>query len=106
MEIIYWIIIVYGTTQIITESYAFKFIRDMWENMSDYTKIISILLRCILCTSTWISFLYSKIIFSPFFYIFKYNYIYNTIDLTFFFDGMFGSCIIWFIHLIEKKFIG
>lgn len=102
MEIVYWIIIVYGTTQIICESYLFKFIRDFPEKLSIYTAIFSILLRCVLCTSVWISFLYSKLIYSPFQHIYNYTLI-NNIDASFFMDGMFGSCIVWFIHIIEKK---
>lgn len=102
MEIIYWILIVYGTTQIIAESYAFKWFRDIWE-FSVYTKVFSILFRCVLCTSTWISFIYSKLVFSPFEYIYNYKLIMNGINISIFLDGMFGSAIVWLIYCIENR---
>jgi len=60
---------------------------------------LSGLFSCVLCTSTWVGFFLSLVIFSPVTDI--YN-IYHPI--TIFFDGMFSAGIVWSINAIVEWF--
>jgi len=100
LKLVFWIIAIYGTTQIIVESTLFKPMRNMFDNI--YSKPIYILLTCMMCSSAWISFTYSICLWSPSDHIFQEQSLIRYYDLTFFIDGMFGSCCVWFIHLFEK----
>lgn len=87
--VIFTIAVVYQITQIISESTIFKPLRNI--------PFIGSFLSCFLCTSVWIGFLVSK-------FVFDYaNYL--GLDCTVFLSGLFYSCVVWFIHVIEHKLL-
>ncbi len=100
LQTIFWIVILYGTTQICVESVLFGKFREMFNNI--YTKPIYILLTCMMCSSTWIGFIYSIYFWSPTIHVMNLHIIVRGFDTTWFLDGMFGSCCVWFIHIVEK----
>lgn len=57
------------------------------------------LITCVLCTSTWVGFFLSFVLFSPTTDI--YN-IYHPISI--FFDGMFSAGVVWSINAIVEWF--
>lgn len=113
LKIVIWVILCYSVTSIFAESYIFKSFRD---RVQKFSITLGIFVRCVLCTGTWISFIYSYLLWSPtipFFYN-EYNNIHiilYSIDIssyvsTFvrvFNDGVFGGAIIYFINVIENK---
>lgn len=101
MKEIVWILVLYGIVQIIVESSLFKPVRNFFGNYF-WTQPIHILITCVICTSTWIAFILSNIWYSPVYNIFSYPVTIFGRDVTFFFDGMLGSCIVWFIHMFEQ----
>jgi len=94
-QIIVWLIIVYGITQIIVDSTLFEGIKNFL-SVLPIVKIISQLMNCFLCASVWVSFLVSYFVWSPTNTFFSFEY-------QFFLDGMFGSCVLWFIRAVENK---
>lgn len=102
MMIVFWCLVVYGFTQIIVESELFKPIRILLKKFF-LTQIFAMLLGCMLCTSTWASFGLSLIWVSPTVDLLHISpSIINGYQFTWFIDGMFGSCVVWFIHVFEK----
>jgi hypothetical protein len=62
-------------------------------------KFLSGLIQCMMCTSTWVGFFMSLILFSP------TEYCFNThIVLSTFFDGMFASGSVWAVNSIIEWF--
>lgn len=101
MKDIVWILVLYGIVQIIVESSLFRPVRNFFGKYF-WTQPIYMLISCFICAGTWVAFVLSNIWYSPIHSIFSYPAIILGIDCTFFFDGMFGSCVIWFIHLFEQ----
>lgn len=102
--ILFWLLTSYGITQILVESTLFKPIRVLLSKTM-LTSPFHTLLSCMICTGAWVSFALSISWFSPTMQVTNYPmyiYGYNT---TWFADGMFGSCIIWFISRFEKLII-
>lgn len=122
-KLIFWIFSIYGITQIIVESTLFKPVR---QNASH--RFIHSIINCFLCTSVWVAFFISLMIWSPFKQAFYTDLCYTDIALVMFdaadafdslsplilsmlqfviklisafFDGMLGSAIVWLIHVHE-----
>lgn len=71
-----------------------------WKRIKiSFFKFFNELFSCVLCTSTWVGFFLSLMLFSPVTDI--YN-IYHPI--TVFFDGMFSAGIVWSINAIVEWF--
>lgn len=98
--IIFWCIVSYGITQIIVESQLFKPVRILVDKFW-LTGIFSVLLNCMICTGAWVGFILSYYWISPVGYI-HIPFELNGYNMNWFLDGMFASCVIWFMHLIEK----
>lgn len=99
--IVFWLITLYGITQIIVDSILFKPFR-MFLLKHLITQPFGILFTCTICTSTWVGFILSHYWFSPSYNLFGYYVHIGTINISFALDGFYGSCIIWFISLFEK----
>ena len=112
-----WALGIYGITQIVAESSLTQPIRNALSK-NKFTKPISKLLNCVLCTSVWVSVLASWFIYSPsvdaWSYLYKpniYQLPFTTIQIDYkvfrilFFDGMIGSTIVWFLHIIENRLL-
>lgn len=98
-QLIVWSFIVYGITQIIVEAKIFAPIRN-WLNYSRFSffNFFGTLLSCFLCTSVWVSFILSALLYSPTSTLWP-----ELNNSSIFLDGMLGSCIVWFLYCIENK---
>lgn len=92
-QIVFEIFVLYNITQIITESSLFESVRQFKVNNK---KILHPLLSCFLCTSVWISFLLT-------FVLFDYASHLGYQQFSWFLNGLFFSSVTWFIHIIEIK---
>lgn len=73
---------------------------SIWKKVKlSFFRFFNDLFSCVLCTSTWVGFFLSLVLFSPVTDI--YN-IYHPI--TVFFDGMFSAGIVWSINAIVEWF--
>jgi hypothetical protein len=127
-----WILAVYGMTQIIVDSYLF----ERWRlKISRASRWGGELVNCMLCTSVWISLLFSVLLWSPTLEMFVYNlvdarrlahmqgeisqgvdnisalmiyimykaYILWAYVRFIFVDMMLGSCVVWFLYVLENR---
>jgi hypothetical protein len=110
-KFILWSIISYGMTTILVYGKIFNTPRQQINNLSKKNfknkilkviprtfKFIDTLINCVLCTSTWVGFFLSFVLFSPTKEYFGYNF------FNFFFDGVLSAGIVWGINSIIEFF--
>lgn len=90
---IFWVAIVYGISQIITEATIFENVREF---LIEHVNPIGHLVSCFLCTSVWVSGITSLLLYSPVTYFFDLP---QLSVLGIFFNAMLGSTIAWFYRL-------
>ena len=93
MEILIWILAAYGMTQILVYGSIFDGIRN-W--ITKNSKFFGDLLSCMMCTSTWVGFFYSLVLWSPSANYWNLPIPYSNI----FFDGMIASGSVWALNAI------
>lgn len=107
MEILIWILIAYGMSNILVYGSIFDTQRNYLKVLG-YTegvplkgvfKFISDLISCMMCTSTWVGFFLSLTFFSPIQNMFGINQWYSI-----FLDGMLASGSVWMINSIVEWF--
>lgn len=106
-QLILWILIVYGISNILVYGTIFdtprNFIIQESENeknyFSDFFMFLRKMLSCMMCTPTWVGFFFGVFLYSP---------TNEIIDLTpyvsWFFDGMLASGTTWIINSIVEWF--
>jgi len=94
LKTLYAVFTVYGITQIITEAKIFAWLRT---RLSD--TLLGDLVNCFLCTSVWVSFVFSYFVYSLASELFDINFEVANVFL----DGMFLSALVWFFYVIESK---
>ena len=102
-----WFLIAYGMSNILVYGSIFQNQRNFfhkWGNnehapFQGLGKFISGLISCMMCTSTWVGFFMSLILFSPTEYCFDTHIILST-----FFDGMLASGSVWALNAIIEWF--
>jgi hypothetical protein len=102
-----WILAAYGMSQILVYGSIFESLRQgihKWGNdeeapFNGVGKFLSGLIQCMMCTSTWVGFFMSLILFSPTEYCFDTHIVLST-----FFDGMFASGSVWAVNSIIEWF--
>jgi len=107
MNILIWLIAAYGMSQILVYGSIFDSQRlaiHKWGAnellpFNSFGKFISELISCMMCTSTWVGFFMSMIVFSPFNFYLDVHPIIST-----FFDGMLASGGVWAINSIVEWF--
>lgn len=107
MNILAWILIAYGMTNILVYGSIFNKQRDFihrWGGNEDNIlyglgNFISKLISCVMCTSTWVGFFLSLTFFSPVKELFDTNEF-----LSIFFDGMLASGSVWAFNAIIEWF--
>ena len=108
MELLIWMIVAYGMTTILVYGSIFNGLRDGIHTAGSdegfvFTrpifKFISELIKCILCTSTWVGFFLSLTFFSPI-----HNFIGLNEYVSVFFDGMLSAGSVWAINAIIEWF--
>lgn len=100
LQVFVWSLTIYGITQIVTEATIFEWFRVWLKTGTNAVRhFLSKLVSCFLCTSVWISGLLSVWIFSPSSILWPDVSVFESA----FIDAMFGSTIVWFMHLYENK---
>lgn len=102
MEIVLFILLAYGITNIIVFGSIFKSLRDFLMKISP--KILGKLFSCPMCLSTWIGGILSFICIyydyaTPFT---QYGVLFPPLRI--FFDACFTSGCVWIIHTVQEAF--
>jgi len=96
MELLIWLLTAYGMSQILVYGSIFDTPRE-W--ITKKSKFFGDLLGCMMCTSTWVGFFFSLVLWSPTLQ-FDLSLPYTNI----FFDGMLASGGVWAINAIVEWF--
>lgn len=106
IQLLIFMIVAYGMTTILVYGSIFNGLRDWIHTQAEnkgilqgFFKFISELIKCMLCTSTWVGFFLSLTMFSPVSYFIGLNEYYSV-----FFDGMFSAGSVWAINAIIEWF--
>jgi hypothetical protein len=107
MWLLIWILAAYGMSQILVYGSIFESLRngihrwgeDEYAPFQGLGKFLSELISCMMCTSTWVGFFMSLILFSPSIYTFDCH-----ISIGTFFDGMLASGSVWALNAIIEWF--
>jgi len=107
MEILLWIFMAYGMSNILVYGSIFNGIREFlrkWGEdesvpLNSLASFISSLLSCMMCTSTWVGFFLGMFVCSL-------SYVYFNVSpyFSWFFDGMIASGTVWTINSIVEWF--
>ena len=95
MELLIWILVSYGMSQILVYGSIFNTPRE-W--ISRHSKFMGELLECMMCTSTWVGFFLSVVFYSPTESLISYPY------TNIFFDGILASGSVWALNAIIEWF--
>lgn len=99
LQVFVWIFIIYGITQIVVEAQIFAWLRDgLATSRIIFFRWLSYLVKCFLCSSVWVSFILGYLVFSPTAVFWPLTAFQNA-----FLDAMFGSALVWFMHIMEFK---
>ena len=100
MNLLMWAVVAYGMTTILVYGSIFNGLRSWihknaipgqgWFILQPIFSFVSDLIKCMLCTSTWVGFFLSLAYFSPNVEIIGLNKF-----LAVFFDGMLGAGFVW-----------
>lgn len=116
IKLLIWIFIAYGCTNILVYGSIFNGFKNfLRENkipvISNISTFVHQLLSCVMCTSTWVGFILSSVLFSPYIsYIDEYRYFGHEIhpavkgSLAIFVDGLFASGSVWALNSIIEWF--
>lgn len=105
MEILIWLIIAYGQSNIMVYGSIFNGVRNKIKNWGENPyyplpgigKFISELLSCMMCTSTWVGFFLSLVFYSP-----SHELLNTSNYFSWFFDGMLASGFVWAINAVVE----
>ena len=99
LKIIFEVMVLYQITQIITESKITRPIRSFLNEQGRYFIIAEILyelISCFLCTSVWVGFILTPLLFDFASYL-GYD------KGSFFWNGLFFSSVTWFLYVWEQS---
>ena len=107
INLIIFMIVAYGMTTILVYGSIFNGFRQSIHNWGNNEfapfqflgKFLSGLISCVLCTSTWLGFFLSMIMFSP-----VHTFIGLNEYFSVFFDGMLSAGSVWAINAIIEWF--
>ncbi len=104
--ILVWSFLSYGLMNIMVYGSIFKGLREnmeLWGKstlpFSSLGEFISGILSCPMCFSTWGGFFLGGIIYSPTEVLFQL-----TPSISWFFDGIFSSGVVWMINAVVEWF--
>jgi hypothetical protein len=106
-ELLLWIVMAYGMTNILVYGSIFNgtrnFIREWGEDkttaFNGFFHFVSGILSCMMCCSTWVGFFLGFFLYSPIQEILGASGIWSW-----FFDGMLASGAVWIINSIVEWF--
>ena len=107
MQTLIWFVLAYGFTNILVYGSIFNNLREgihrVGENilhpLYGLGKFFSELIKCVMCTSTWVGFFLGIFIFSPTAHYFDLHD-----EVSWFFDGLLASGAVWAINAIVEWF--
>lgn len=109
IQLVLFMLVAYGMTTILVYGSIFNGLRNFIHKQSNYEngfvviksvfKFVSELIKCVLCSSTWIGFFLSLTFFSPVHNIIGLNEYFSV-----FFDGMLSAGSVWAINAIVEWF--
>jgi len=108
MELLTWVFMAYGMSQILVYGSIFQSQRDLIHNIANNEQtfkfikplfvFLSGLISCMMCTSTWVGF------FISFFYSPSSSLLNIDNFMSIFFDGMLASGSVWAINTIIEYY--
>lgn len=108
MEILIWVLIAYGMSNILVWSSIFRPVRQKLYDLSlldglhkSVAKFFSDLIQCMMCTSTWVGFFLSLTLYSP-----SIELMNMTPYFSWFFDGCMASGAVWFVNSLVEFWEG
>ena len=102
MQIVLFILLAYGITNILIFGSIFESCRKFWNDVNP--KFFGKLMTCPMCLSTWIGAILS-IIFQNLGYDTPFtDYGILCLPLAAFFDACFTSGCVWLIHTVQEAF--
>lgn len=116
IKLLIWIFIAYGCTNILVYGSIFSGFKNFLGRIripviSNISTFVLQLLSCVMCTSTWVGFFLSFVLFSPYIsYIDEYRHFGSGIDsimkesLAVFVDGLFASGSVWALNSVIEWF--
>ena len=106
MELLIWILIAYGMSNILVWGSIFRAPRQALYDMSlvpglhqPVAKFFADLVQCMMCTSTWVGFFLSLSLFAPWHDMIGLNKYFSV-----FFDGMLSAGAVWAINSVIEWF--
>lgn len=102
-----WMIIAYGMSNILVYGSIFNgprnkinlYASDEHMPFQGFWVFLRDLIKCMMCTSTWVGFFLGLFVISPTFYMFDISKY-----VSWFFDGMFASGAVWTINAVVEWF--
>ncbi len=108
-QLLLWMVMAYGMSNILVYGSIFNGARNWihknaepnigWVLFQPIFAFVSSLIQCMMCTSTWVGFLYGSLLYSP---VHKLLGVHNY--YSWFFDGMLASGAVWAINGIIEWF--
>jgi hypothetical protein len=107
MKLLLWMIMCYGISNILVYGSIFNGPRNkinLWASdidsiFQDFWIFLSDMLKCMMCTPTWVGFFVGIFLYSP-----VNHFLDVSIWVSWFFDGMFASGSVWAINSIIEWF--
>lgn len=106
IEIVVWILICYGATNIVVYGKIFEPIRNIFlENsngsagINKFCNFIYEMITCSMCFSVWFGFFLGIFFYSP-----THEILFFTESISWFFDGILSSGGVWIINSIIEFF--
>lgn len=104
MNLIIFVLVAYGFSNIIVHGKIFNNQRDWLSNRS---KFFNGVLHCMMCSSTWVGFILSILLMSPSMAYCSENpminfQIFGFYPVAVFFDGLLASGGVWLIHTLQE----
>lgn len=106
-NLLLWMIMCYGISNILVYGSIFngprnkinQWAADVDSIFQDFWIFISDMLKCMMCTPTWVGFFVGIFLYSP-----VNHFLDVSIWVSWFFDGMFASGSVWAINSIIEWF--
>lgn len=95
--LVFEILVLYQITTIISESSLFNPLREFLTKRFFPLSLLGYLISCFLCTSVWVGFILSN-------YLFNFAEYLGYYEISWFWNSMFFSAVVWFIHKIDNSF--
>ena len=107
MKLLLWMIMCYGISNILVYGSIFngprnkinQWAADVDSIFQDFWIFLSDMLKCMMCTPTWVGFFVGIFLYSP-----VNHFLDVSIWVSWFFDGMFASGSVWAINSIIEWF--